>query len=139
MTSGIEWQQSRHRHSQRKWRAIFTAVALALTLYLVTAHAPHFFDDRTHSENLHAAHVALVTDLHASSVGIDHDEHSAHCALLRMLVPRFTSLENGAPLALWHAPFLLLAAVGRPLAATNRILPRPPGPTRQAILHCFRL
>lgn len=108
-----------------------------LAVFPVTIHAQHMSGETVAGPGLHAAHAAVT--LHVPSVGLDMVGIGMHCELPSMLLPQVAAIDTGAELVIWLIPLALLAAAWQRCSGSGRLPPRPPGPTRQAILHCFRL
>jgi hypothetical protein len=131
-------QQTRRGFVRQGVPAVSWCVTLALALLLITVHAQHLSEDRTAAAVHHAPHVLSAAGYHAG-IGLDTADSSMHCSLPSMLLPQVELRGLIAPLAQPIAAVLLPGFALQHSFRTGWDPPRPPGPTRQAILHRFRL
>lgn len=111
--------------------------SVILGLFLVTVHAPHF--------PVPEAHVAMamgtVDRVIAAALPGDHSE-PMDCPFPDLVPPQISALLDLPMLGAWFTtvvPLALLALYVVYSHSTPARFPRPPGPTRQAVLQRFTL
>lgn len=124
----------------RNRRAVTVLCAAFLTFYIITVHAQHVLtpDPGLDSQFLQP-HAAQRPGDYGPDVQAGMGMGGMDCPLPSMLTPRVDGMPAVVSIPAWWLPVLAIAAVQPRSEPIEAPLPRPPGPTRQALLQRFLL
>jgi hypothetical protein len=111
--------------------------SVVLGLFLVTVHAPHLSEPQAHMAMGDIDHVLAPT-----SHGEQEQSEAIDCPFPDLVPPQISALFDQPVLGVWFTAMLPLALLASYVVCSHSSparFPRPPGPTRQAVLQRFTL
>lgn len=113
--------------------------SVVLGLFLVTVHAPHLSEPQAHTA---MAMGDIDHVLASTSHGEQEQSEAIDCPFPNLVPPQISALFDQPMLGVWFItvlPLELLASYVVCSHSSPARFPRPPGPTRQAVLQRFTL